>query len=152
MKRFLQLAALTTGFALAVTGCSQKTDAKGEMEKAAKALEQAPASQAAVTVAAPPPPRTESAAPAPTPQTQVQATPQMVSQQMNQALVSYKAKEYEDAVTRLLWLRGKVPKTADQAMALQAAIASVVTELGALAAKGDERARAALKQYDKSLN
>jgi hypothetical protein len=67
---------------------------------------------------------------------------------MKQALAAYKAGQLEDAVTRLQNLRSQTAMTAEQRMALQDAIAAVMTEINALAAKGDARAIAALKQYE----
>jgi hypothetical protein len=112
---------------LAAAGCS-KPDPAAEMEKAAMALEKAPA----------PPPEPGSDAPAVTP-----------SQQLKGAMEDYKAGKMEDAVTRLQLLRSTPVLTPEQRMALQDSIASVMAEIYALAEKGDKRAIAAVAQYER---
>jgi hypothetical protein len=72
------------------------------------------------------------------------------AQQMQQALEAYRGGKFEDAVARLQTLRSTPAMSAQQYMALNDAIAAVVADLNALAAKGDERAVLALKQYEKS--
>jgi hypothetical protein len=67
---------------------------------------------------------------------------------MRQALASYKSGELEDAVTRLQKLRTTATLTPQQRMALQDSVAAVMTEVYELAAKGDTRAIAAVKQYE----
>ena len=127
-------------------GCSRKTDAKTELEKAVTTLSQAeqpaPAAPepAAVSAAGIPesPGTTEvSAVPAPPP-----------AQQMRQALIAYKAGDMEDAVTRLQKLRMTVALTPQQRMAIQDSVAAVMTEIYGLAERGDARAIAAVKQYE----
>ena len=124
---------------LAFIGCSRKPDAKTELEKAATELAKAdpapvapaPVNQApipqAVPVAAP-------ASPAP--------------QQMNQAMAAYKEGKLEDAVTRLQKLRASPVMSPQQRMALNDAMAAVMSEIYTMAAKGDARAIAAVKQYE----
>jgi len=67
-------------------------------------------------------------------------------------MVSYKSGNFEDAVTRLQRLRAQGATTAQQTLALQDAMAAVVNDLAARAAKGDMRAKAALKQYEALQN
>jgi len=122
----------------ACAGCSHKTDGKTELEKAAAELAKPDPAQVA------PAPVAQS----PSPQTTAPATPTVApSSQMNQALVAYKAGNLEDAVTRLQQLRASPAMTPQQRMALNDAMGAVMTEIYALAAKGDGRAIAAIKQY-----
>jgi hypothetical protein len=130
---------LSASLFLAFIGCSRKPDAKTELEKAATELAKAdpapvapaPVNQApipqAVPVAAP-------ASPAP--------------QQMNQAMAAYKEGKLEDAVTRLQKLRASPVMSPQQRMALNDAMAAVMSEIYTMAAKGDARAIAAVKQYE----
>lgn len=122
----LSVAAMA-GLLIASAGCS-KPDPAAELEKAAVALEKAPA--------APPPPGSD--APAITP-----------SQQLKGAMEDYKAGKMEDAVTRLQLLRSTPVLSPEQRMALQDSIASVMAEIYALAEKGDKRAIAAVAQYER---
>ena len=80
------------------------------------------------------------------------APPVPPAQQMQQAMASYKAGNYEDAVTRLQRLRTKAAMTPQQRMALQDAMAAVMTEVYELASKGDARAVQAVKQYEQMRN
>lgn len=140
--------ALVSGLALAALlwACSHKTDAKSELDKAAvvfgkpEAAPAAPAPTPEQTSPAPVDPAAPSAAiPVPT------GTP---AQQMQLAITSYKSGELEDAVTRLQRLRFAPTLTAEQRMALQDSVAAVMTEIYTLAEKGDQRAIAAVKQYE----
>ena len=121
------VATVVLGLLLAAPGCS-KPDPAAELEKAAAALEKAPAA----------PPAPGSDAPAVTP-----------SQQLKGAMEDYKAGKMEDAVTRLQLLRSTPVLTPEQRMALQDSIASVMAEIYALAEKGDKRAIAAVAQYER---
>jgi len=129
--------------ALAVSGCSRKTDAKTELEKAASALSAAePAPVAPLPVPS-----------QPTQPVEATTTPQAVaapstSQQMKQALAAYKAGNLEDAVTRLQKLRATSAMSPEQRIALNDAMAAVMTEIYSLAEKGDARAKLAVKQYE----
>ena len=67
---------------------------------------------------------------------------------MNQAVAAYKAGNLEDAVTRLQKLRASPVMTPQQRMALNDAMAAVMSEIYAMAEKGDGRAIAAVKQYE----
>lgn len=118
--------------ALAVSGCRRKAagGSSTEVESAAGkfvAAEPAPAT--------PPAP---GAAPAPAP-----------AQEMQQAVQAYKGGQFEDAVIRLQQLRATPAMSAQQRMALNDAMAAVMTDIYALAAKGDPRAVQAVKQYEK---
>lgn len=67
---------------------------------------------------------------------------------MNQAIAAYKSGNLEDAVTRLQKLRATPVMTPQQRIALNDAMAAVMTEIYSLAAKGDTRAIQAVKQYE----
>ena len=129
--------ALCVGLAVAASGCSRKSDANAELEKAANTfanVETAPTPPAQPSQPNPPAP----AATLPTP-----------AQEMNQAMAAYKAGQLEDAVTRLQLLRALPTMTPQQRMAMNDAMAAVMTDIYALAAKGDGRAIQAVKQYER---
>jgi len=67
---------------------------------------------------------------------------------MRDAVAAYKAGKLEDAVTRLQKLRATPVMAPEQRIALNDAMATVMSEIYALAAKGDPRAVAAAKQYE----
>jgi hypothetical protein len=135
--------------AVAVAGCSKQPDADSALEAAVQAMEQPEAGQ---PVAAPvPQPTSPSHAAAPTQPTPAIATT-AVAQQMNQAVTAYQGGHYVDAVTRLQQLRAMTGKTPEQTMALQEAIAAVMGELYTRASKGDARAKAAVKEYERIQN
>jgi hypothetical protein len=129
--------------ALAASGCSRKSDAKTELEKAANALsaaEPAPATAPQVpSQPAQPVEATTTSQPAPAPS---------ASQQMKEALAAYKSGNLEDAVTRLQKLRATPAMTPEQRIALNDAMGAVMTEIYSLAQKGDTRAKLAVKQYE----
>ena len=127
----------TLGVLLA--GCSSEPDANVELQKAAKALEQGDAGQPAPAPAQPVATATVTA----------QQTP---SQQMSQAMTLYKNGEYENAMTRLQTLRERATLSPQQNMALQDAMAAVMTDVYTRASKGDARAQLAVKQYEQSKN
>lgn len=133
MKRMF-LAALVVGasVALVLVGCRAKTDAKTELEKAASALAEAQPAQPVQ--------------PAPEQAVQPAASP---SQEMNQAMEAYKAGQLEDAVTRLQKLRATPALSPEQRIALNDAMAAVMTEIYSLAAKGNARAIEAAAQYER---
>lgn len=142
MKNNLRWAVfLSLTLVVALPGCSKKTDASAEMEKAASALataeptpDPAAAAQPAQPIqAAPAPDTTPSPAPA---------------AQMSQAMVAYKAGNLEDAVTRLQNLRAMPTMTSQQRMAMNDAMAAVMSDIYILASKGDSRAIQAVKQYE----
>lgn len=141
-------AACALALVAALAGCQKKSDPNADLQRAAQAMEQTDANQAAVAPQTPPPPP---ANPAGT-QSAPPAGGTVVAQQMNQAMASYQGGNYVDAVTRLQWLRASAPKTPDQAQALQDAIASVMGELYTRAARGDAAAAQAVKQYEQYLN
>jgi len=128
-------AILAIGFA----GCSSKPDPNSELEKAAKTLQQADAGQLTPTPAQP-------AQPAPT----TAASQQSPGQQMNQAMSLYKSGDYENAVVRLQTLRERTTLSPQQNMAVQDAMAAVMTDIYTRASKGDARAQQAVKQYEQS--
>ena len=127
-------------FAVSFAGCSGGPDANTELEKAAKALEQADSGQ-------PAPAPAQSAQPVAAVST---SAPQSPSQQMNQAMALYKKGEYENAMTRLQTLRERTTLSPQQNMALQDAMAAVMTDIYSRAANGDARAQLAVKQYEAS--
>jgi hypothetical protein len=129
-----------------LVGCTHKTDAKSELDKAAAAL-------------GTPEPTPAPAAPAPEPSAPTTSEPTLAvpsvptlavtpAREMQQAITSYKAGELEDAVTRLHALRASPSLTAEQRMAVQDGVAAVMAEIYSLAAKGDPRAILAVKQYE----
>lgn len=133
----LMIGCATLGVLLA--GCSGEPDANVELQKAAKALEQGDAGQPAPAPAQPVAAATVTA----------QQTP---SQQMSQAMTLYKNGEYENAMTRLQTLRERATLSPQQNMALQDAMAAVMTDVYTRASKGDARAQLAVKQYEQSKN
>jgi len=143
------LAGVLTAAVVTMTGCGRQPDADGALKEAVRAMEQADASQPVATPApqpASPPPTAAPTQPAP-----VVATTS-VAQQMNQAVTAYKGGYYVDAVTRLQQLRAMTGKTPEQSLALQEAIAAVMGELYTRASKGDARAKAAVKEYERIQN
>ncbi len=88
---------LCVGLVLAASGCSRKTDANAELEKAARIL--ANAEPAPEEIPAQPSQQNQ---PVPAPEAASERTP---AQQMSQAMAAYKAGQLEDAVTRLQRLR-----------------------------------------------
>ena len=87
--------------------------------------------------------------PAPTPAaTQPVQPAASPAQQLRTAIAAYKGGNLEDAVTRLQKLRATPVMAPEQRIAVNDAIASVMNEIGAMAAKGDARAIAAAKQYE----
>ncbi len=126
-------AILAVGFA----GCSGKTDANSELEKAAKVI-----GQADQTTPAPAQPTQ--------PVTATAAGQQSPRQQMDQAMTLYKSGDYENAMTRLQTLRERATLSPQQNMALQDAMAAVMTDIYTRASKGDARAQQAVKQYELS--
>ena len=131
--------------AVALSGCSKKSDASAEMEKAANAM--ATAEPTPDATAAPQPAQPIQTAPAP------DTTPSPApAAQMSQALVAYKAGNLEDAVTRLQKLRAMPTMTAQQRMAMNDAMAAVMADIYALAAKGDSRAIQAVKLAEQMQN
>ena len=127
------------------TGCHHKTDVKTELEKTATLLTQPGEAQA------PPAPAPEPTAPTPVASPavpEVPALPPTPSQQMHLAISSYKSGELEDAVTRLQKLRATPTLTPEQRMAVQDSVAAVMLEIYSLAEKGDQRAIAAVRQYE----
>jgi len=137
---FIIVIVCSVGLAVMTPGCGQKSNANAELEKAAKALVEAEPAAEAVPVA---------------PAQQSQSAPvrdnsgQTPSQQMNQAMAAYKAGQLEDAVTRLQLLRAMPTMTPQQRMAMNDAMAAVMTDIYVLAAKGDARAIQAVQQYEK---
>jgi hypothetical protein len=123
----------------ALIGCDRKTDANTELDKAAREMQKA---DTAPTPAAPAVPVAEA-------QSRPAAPP---AQEMNQAVAAYKAGQVEDAVTRLQRLRATPTLTPEQRIALNDAMAAVMSQISAQAAKGDSKAIEALKQYDKMQN
>ena len=80
----------------------------------------------------------------PAPAAQTTSAPTM-GQQMNQAIAAYKAGNLDDAVVRLEKLRSTPVMSAEKRMALNDAMAAVMSEIYALAEKGDARAIQAVK-------
>jgi hypothetical protein len=128
------------------TGCGKKqSDPESALQDAVKEMEKGiPESTAAPAPVTP--------APGPAPAQPANAPPPPVAAQMNQAVSAYKGGNYVDAVARLQQLRAMKGKTPEQTLALQEAIASVMGELYTRASKGDTRAQAAVKEYERIQN
>lgn len=138
---FPTVAALGAGLLLALSGCGSKQDAASELDKAAAALKEVPAAEAPPAPAAPAQP----IQPAPTAPAVAAPPP---ATEMSQAITAFKGGKLEDAVTRLQRLRAAPALTPQQRIALNDAMAAVMTEIYGLAAKGDPRAVQAVKQYE----
>jgi len=137
---FLIRGACCAGLVFVFAGCGgSQPDANTELEKAAKALEQAEAS----------PPSPAPAQPA-QPVVAAPVARQTPAQQMNQAMTYYKNGEYETAMANLQVLRDRTTMTPQQNMAVQSAMAAVMTDIYTRAANGDARAQQAVKQYEAS--
>lgn len=122
-----------------LAGCGQKLAAPTtELEKAAKVMAE-PANPAPAQPA--PQPVQPTAAPVHTP-----------AQQVQQAMTSYKSDQLTDAVVQLQTLRAKAAMSPEQRLALQDAMAAVMTDIYARAAKGDARAQQAVKEYERMQN
>lgn len=132
------LIGLSAGLVVVCTlvGCHAKTDANHELDDAARAMQKAETAPA----------------PKPAPQSQPAVFASTPAQELNQAISAYKAGQMEDAVTRLQRLRATPTLTPQQRIALNDAIAAVMSEVSTLAAKGDPRAIQALAQYQKMKN
>ena len=145
-SRYLLFATIAATGMLLLAACGKKPDVNTELDRAAKSMQADAAPASAAPAAAQP----SQPAPATAPAVATQAA--APAEQMNQAMVSYKSGNFEDAVTRLQRLRAQGATTAQQTLALQDAMAAVVNDLAARAAKGDMRAKAALKQYEALQN
>ncbi len=138
---FPRMLLLCASLAVMAFGCGRKADPKQTtqpVESTQPAPEATPDPAPATYQALQP------AQPAPAPP----ATAAAVPAQMSQALAVYKAGNLEDAVTRLQKLRAATALTPQQRMDLNDKMAAVMGEIYALAAKGDSRAIAAVKQYE----
>ena len=140
----MKIALLRAGFCISllsivVAGCRKKATTIGNADLDTAADKFTAASSALVV---PPPAAGDNSTP-PAPSGPALAT------EMTQAVQSYKGGQFEDAVTRLQKLRAQPRLTAQQQMALNDATASVMADIYALAAKGDQRAVQAVKQYEK---
>lgn len=126
-------------------GCSRKHDAKTELEKAVVTLEKSDPLPSAPALAQPAP-SAEAATPSISDRQAQPAT--APAQQMREAIAAYKAGKLDDAVTRLQKLRATPAMSPEQRIALNDAMAAVMSEIYGLAAKGDARAAQAVKQYE----
>ncbi len=127
---------------LTVSGCGKKEpQVNKELEKAASAFVKV---EPADAVSAP-------ASPQPAPEQAAQQTPApraTSAQEMNQAITAYKKGDLEDAVTRLQKLRATPVMSPQQRIAVNDAIAAVMTEIYTMASKGNARAIQAVKTYE----
>jgi hypothetical protein len=123
-------------------GCSSKKDANSELQRAVVVMAQPDPVQAAP--APEPAPQSPAATPAPQPVAPAKAQ----AQEMNQAMVAYKAGNLDDAVVRLQKLRATPVMSAEKRIAVNDATAAVMSEIYALAGKGDARAIQAVKLYE----
>lgn len=134
MKTSFLLCCVGIGLLFVATGCRKTTPVikSADFESAADKF-----------TAAPPPPAPEiTSAPA-------ASAPPALAQEMKQAVQAYKGGQFEDAVARLQSLRAQPVMSAQQRMALNDAMAAVMADIYAMAAKGDQRAIQAVKQYEK---
>jgi hypothetical protein len=120
--------------AVSFTSCSKKTDPGAELQNAANLLEKADPATAPEAQAPQP---ASATTPAPSP-----------AQQMNQAVAAYKSGNLEEAVTRLQTVRATPVMSPQQRMAVNDAMAAVMSDIYARAAKGDSGAMRAVKQYE----
>ena len=118
---------LAVSVIIATGGCRQKATTDIELEKAVSAL------------------ATAVPAPATSPEAMPVAAP---SQQLKEAVAAYKGGKLEDSVTRLQALRASPALTAEQRLVLNDAMAAVMSDIYARAAKGEARAIQAVKQYE----
>jgi hypothetical protein len=118
-------------------GCSKK-DVSSELQKAVDTMAQPDATAQPAPVAQPVQ-QTAQAEPAPKAQ----------AQEMTHALAAYKAGNLDDAVVRLQKLRNTPVMSPEKRIAVNDAIAAIMSEIYALAEKGDARAIQALKTYEK---
>jgi hypothetical protein len=121
------------------TSCGSKRDVTSELQKAAAAMAKPEPAQEA-------PPAAEAPQQTPSsPAAQMTIPVQAQGQEMNQAIAAYKADDLQDAVRRLQNLRHSPVMSAEKRMALNDAMAAVMTEIYARAAKGDASAIQAVK-------
>ncbi len=71
---------------------------------------------------------------------------------MNQAMTLYKSGDYPNAMAHLQTLRQRSALSPQQNMAVQDAMAAVMTDIYTRASKGDARAQQAVKEYEQSKN
>jgi len=138
-------AALVAVFGVGTTSCSKKPSTDHALDEAVKALAQPDSGQQV-------PPAVGQTPPPPAIFIPTAAATMPVSQQMTQAVASYKSGHYEDAVIRLQWLRARKGNTAEQILALQEATAAVMGEIYARAARGDVAVQKAVKEYERLQN
>lgn len=118
-------------FVIALAGCGRNSrDTNAQLDQAVRAMAHAKSTS---TMAV----GDSSTTPAPTP-----------LQQMNEALASYKNGDFESAVTRFQNIRVHTPMTGEQILALNDALAAVMSDLYSRAAKGDAAAAQAVRQYE----
>lgn len=133
-KNFPAALAVNALLILAVIGCGRKAaNPQGEIDQAVQSMQAAPPPAATTVVSS------ANAAPPPV-------------QQMNEAVASYKSGNLEDAVTRFQKMRIHGTLSGEQLMALNSAMAAVMGDIYARAAKGDARAQAAVKEYERMQN
>lgn len=119
---------------LSSTACRKKTGAAPAENLEAEAAKFTAAEAAPPQPAAPGAP----AAPAPAP-----------AQEMQSAVQAYKVGEFEEAVTRMQKLRNTPGISGAQLMAINNALTTMMADIQNLANKGDQRAIAAIKRYEK---
>lgn len=145
-NRFPMAMVLCASLMVGLAGCSRKADVNRDLENAAREMEKGPNPAPAPVVAQPAPATAPSQSTAAAPSAEPQTPP---AQQLNQALAAYKSGDYEDAVAKFQRLRATPALSGRQMMALQDAMASVMGDIYARAAKGDARAKQAVKEYER---
>ena len=126
---------LVFGSAAGLVGCQKKTDATSELKSAVKVLEQPGSVQPATAQ----PGQNGTAVPP-------------VAQQVDQAINSFKAGNYSDAIGLMEKAGTNPTRTPGQTIAVQDAMAAVMRDLYARAARGDAAAQQAIKQYKDNRN
>jgi hypothetical protein len=126
------VAVLGLALIIGIAGCGRKSvDAKTQIDQAAQEMVKAEAAQ--------PSPATATAT----------ASPLKPAQQMNDALAAYKNGNLEDAVTRFQAMRARTAMSGAELMALNNAMAAVMADIYARAAKGDVQAQKAVQDYQR---
>ena len=132
MKTSLAIALVIS--AISLLGCRKQSDAGTELANTVKVLEQ----------------------PAPAPQATVQAVqstaPNQPAQQVSQALNALKAGKYSETISQMEMARSNPSKTPQQMIAIQDAMASVMSDLYTRAANGDAAAKQAIAKYQAERN
>ncbi len=116
-----------------LAGCRHKPESTTALENAAVAFQQAES----------PPPKPVITSPS------MQTTAPSPSQELKLAQTAFQSRDFEQAAVRLQKLRAMPVLSPQQRIAVNDAIAAVMSEITTLAANGDARAAQALKTYER---